>query len=122
MGRTNLANLTVAQLVDLFKTLGLAQDDADTGGNQKKFNRLYWEIKAVEEELKKYPGDARKDLLSVYDHPNIHVRLLAAKATLAVAPEEARRALITIRDTRGPQALDAGMTIRAVDEGIYKPI
>jgi hypothetical protein len=112
----------VAHLVDLFKTLGIAQDDADTAGDQKKFNRLYWELKAVEEELKKRPGDARKDLLSFYADPNLHVRLVAAKATLAIAPEEAREALIKLRSTKGPQALDAGMTIRAIDEGIYKPV
>lgn len=122
MGRTNLTSLSVTELVDLFRNTCISQDDADTAGNQKKFNRLYWDLKAIEEQLKQHTGDAREALLSLYTDPNMHVRLIAAKATLAVAPEKAREVLISLRNTRGPQALDAGMTIRAIDEGIYKPV
>src|SRR5262249_46404110 len=67
-------------------------------------------------------GDQRRALLPLYDHPNAQVRLKAVKATLAVAPERARRMLEIIADSREyPQAGDAGMTIDALDQGIFKP-
>jgi hypothetical protein len=77
----------------------------------------------VEEELKARDGDQRRALLDLYDHPNAQVRLNAAKATLAVAPESARRMLQTMADSREfPQAGDAGMTLDSLDRGIFKPI
>jgi hypothetical protein len=121
MARINLAEMTVPQLVERFTTLGIAWDEADTEGNGRKINRLYWQIDAVQNELKARPGDARNELLRLYDHKNPEVRLKAARATLAVAPEKARKALEAIAATRGPQALDAGMAINALDQGIYKP-
>ena len=87
-----------------------------------KYNRLFDQMEAVEEELKVRGGDQRQALLGLYDHPNGHVRLKAAKATLAVAPEAARRALQSIIDRREyPHALDAGMTIRALNDGTFVP-
>jgi hypothetical protein len=44
------------------------------------------------------------------------------KATLALAPEVARRALEALAASREyPQAGDAGMTLDALDDGIFKP-
>ena len=65
-----------------------------------KFNRLFWQMEAVEGQLKARIGDQRRALLRLYDHPNAQVRLTAAKATLAVAPEAARRLLRTIADLK----------------------
>ena len=77
---------------------------------------------AVEDELKARDGDQRRELLSLYNHPNAQVRLNAVKATLAVAPEPARRALQAIADSREyPQAGDAGMSIWNLERGIFKP-
>ena len=121
MAQINLTNMTVPQLVERFEAIGVAQDDADTEGNRRKYNRLFWQMEAVENELKARPGDARSELLSLYNHPNMEVRLKATKATLAVAPASARKALEAIRDTKWPQALGAGMTIYALDQGIFKP-
>jgi hypothetical protein len=77
---------------------------------------------AIEDELKARTPDQRPMLLNLYDHPNAQVRLNAMKATLAVAPATARRnleALATSLDF--PQAGDAGMTLYALDRGIFKP-
>jgi hypothetical protein len=61
-------------------------------------------------------------LLTLYDRRNAQVRLTAAKATLAVAPKAARVQLQKLRRLREfPQAGDAGMTLRALDDGIFKP-
>jgi len=61
--------------------------------------------------------------LPLYRHANAQVRLAAAKATLAVAPEDARQMLQRIADSgEFPQAGDAGMCLVALDRGIFKPI
>jgi hypothetical protein len=76
----------------------------------------------VKRELKARDGDQRRALLRLYDHPNAQVRLKAVKATLAVAPERARRMLEIMAESHEyPQAGDAGMTIDALDRGIFKP-
>jgi hypothetical protein len=79
-------------------------------------------LEDVESELKSREGDQRSTLLALFDHPNVQVRLTAAKAALAVAPKEARAQLQKLRESHEfPQAGDAGMTLRALDEGIFKP-
>jgi hypothetical protein len=76
----------------------------------------------VVDELRVRKGDQRRALLALYDHPSVQVRLKAAKATLAVAPLEARAALEAIRASNWqPQALDAGMSLRNLDNGVFKP-
>lgn len=76
----------------------------------------------MEAELKARNGDQRRALLELYDHPNAQVRLKATKATLAVAPEAARHMLETIAASNDfPQAGEAGMSIRNLDAGIFKP-
>ena len=50
------------------------------------------------------------------------MRLNAVKNTLALAPEEGRRTLQAVADSKNyPYAGDAGMTISALDRGIFKP-
>jgi hypothetical protein len=48
--------------------------------------------------------------------------LKAAKNSLAVAPEEARRVIQSIADSREqPQAGEAGMSLWNLDRGVFKP-
>ncbi len=120
MKPSKLQDMTVDQLVERFTAIALDQDKAidDTA----KFNRLFVQMEAVKRELKARDGDQRRALLCLYDHPNAQVRLKAVKATLAVAPERARRMLEIIAESREyPQAGDAGMTIDCLDRGIFKP-
>jgi uncharacterized protein DUF2019 len=80
------------------------------------------QIFAIGGELKRRPGDQRRALLPLYDHPNIEVRLRAAKRTLAVAPVEARRMIESIAASRWfPHAGDAGMCLELLDRGIFVP-
>lgn len=75
---------------------------------------------ALEKELKS--RGQRHLLMRFYDHPNMQVRLNAAKATLVVAPDEARHQLEAIRSSKlNPQAADAGMAIRTLERGAFKP-
>jgi hypothetical protein len=65
---------------------------------------------------------AGKRVLTLYDHPNMQVRVKAAIKTLGVAPEAARKVLEAIRASKWqPQAMDAGMILRGLDDGEYKP-
>jgi Domain of unknown function (DUF2019) len=120
--RVNLKELTVEQLVERFVAIGLAQDEAILYNEIAKFNRLFDQLEEVEGELKMREGDQRRALLDLYGHPNAQVRLTAAKATLAVAPKEARAAIEALEKSQEfPQAGDAGMTLIALDEGIFNP-
>jgi siderophore synthetase component len=114
--------MTVAGLVERFVAIGLEQDKAELFGDTHRFNPLYREMAAVEDELKARSGDQRRALVALHIHPNMQVRWKAAEATLAIALEESRKTLREIRASRHhPQAADAGMTLNALDEGRYKP-
>ena len=98
MKRTTLTDLPTADLVRLFAKIVVAQDEADLGGELAKFKRLFFRMKDVANELRSRDGDQRVKLLSLFSHPNMQVRLQAAKQTLAVAPREARAQLQAIAD------------------------
>ena len=122
MKRTDLRDMAVDKLVERFTAIALDQDKAIAVDDTAKFNRLFEQMEAVKRELKARDGDQRRALLRLYDHPNAQVRLKAVKATLAVAPERARRMLEIIAESREyPQAGDAGMAIYCLDRGIFKP-
>src|SRR5262245_17711857 len=122
MRQPRLENLTVDQLVERFTAITLDQDKALRTRNQARFNRLFDEMEAVKQELKARDGDQRRALLRLYDHPNPQVRLKAVKATLAVAPEPARRMLKVLPESREyPQAGEAGMSLYNLELGIFKP-
>jgi hypothetical protein len=122
MKPTHLKGLTIDQLVERFSVVALEQDDALLMNDIAKVNLFFELLESIEDELKARAGDQRQALLRLYDHPNMQVRLKAVKATLAVAPEAARRMLAAIADSREqPQAGEASMSIRALNKGIFKP-
>jgi len=52
----------------------------------------------------------------------MQVRLEAAKWSLGIAPETARHVIEEIKKSQWfPSALDAGMTLRNLEAGIFKP-
>jgi hypothetical protein len=114
--------MSVADLVERFAALGVGQFNAELHGDIAKQNRLLLQMRDVTEELKRRPGDQRSALVRLFDHPNIQVRLMAAKLTLAVAPAAARQMLQNIENSkRYPQAGDAGMSLWNLDQGVFKP-
>jgi hypothetical protein len=122
MSSLDLKKASVAELVDRFAVLGLSQYQARLRGEQKKLNQLMYQMRDVTDELKTRSGDQRSALLPLFKHPNLQVRLMAARLTLAVAPGAARTLLQAIADSKDyPQAMDAGMALRALDNGIFKP-
>jgi len=122
MIRKRPKSMSVDELVNRFIEICLAQDKALIANEIAKFNRHYDRMVEVRDELKSRPGDQRSSLLKLFDHPNMQVQLVAAKSTLAVAPEAARRKLEEIAGSGWfPQAGDAGMSIRNLDHGVFKP-
>lgn len=122
MRRPSLESLTVDQLVELFAALCVEQDKAEQVDDRRKVNRFFWRIDAISNELKSRPGDQRRALLTLYDYANMNVRLKAAKATLAVAPQAARQMVETIATSHWPpQSYDARTCLTALDDGIFVP-
>lgn len=122
MNKPKLEMVSVEELVQLFVDLCAAQDRERLRGDVPAINRLFDRIEVVEGELKSRAGDQRSALIPLYDHENMQVRLIAAKATLAIAPEAARKALEEIQASRWqPQAADAGMSLWNLDRGVFKP-
>jgi hypothetical protein len=120
--KLKLKTMSVDQLVEQFRDFALAQDDALLGGEQRRVNALFWKLADIADELKSREGDQRTALMRLYDHPNAQVRVKAIKNTLAVAPEKARRALeILAASKEYPAAGEAGMSVWALEEGIFKP-
>jgi hypothetical protein len=114
--------MSIAELVSQFTTLALAQDKAELMDDNAKFRRLFWQMDAVEKELKARTGDQRSALLPLLNHSNAQVRLRSAIATLAIASEPARRTLELISDRQEyPQAIDARGMIRALRDGSFRP-
>jgi hypothetical protein len=122
MKRRNLESLCVPDLVDRFATIALEQDRALLYSEIAKFNRLFEKMNRVQAELKSRSGDQRRALKVLYEHPNAQDRLKAAPATLGVMTKGARALIEEIANSRKfPQAGDAGMTLDALDRGIFNP-
>ncbi|WP_458756637.1 DUF2019 domain-containing protein [Afipia sp. TerB] len=122
MKKVDLSSATANELVQRFADITTEQDRALLGGKIVKFNRLYDRMQEVCDELKRRPGDQRRELIALFDFPNMQVRLQAARLTLAVAPIEARAQLQAIADSNWmPQAGDAGMSLWNLDRGVFKP-
>jgi Domain of unknown function (DUF2019) len=122
MKRDDLRAMTVDQLVELFAEITREQDRAIAKDDNAKYNRLFSRMDAVEQELKGRDRDQRRALMRLYTDSNAQVRLAAARATLAVAPDDARRLLRAIADSHeNPQAGDAGMSLVNLERGIFKP-
>jgi len=122
MKEPRLHDLTVAELVERFVAICVEQDKAVFEDEIAKYNRLYKQMVAVRDELKARSEDQRRVLTTLFDHPNLQVRLQAAKSTLAVAPIAARQMLQAIEGWgRQPYAGDAGMCLVSLDRGIFVP-
>jgi hypothetical protein len=117
-----LQHLSADELVNRFAVLAVEQDTCMLENNISGANKLYDRMQNIAMELRSRQGDKRTALLSLFEHPNMQVRVTAAKKTLAVAPEAARKQLeaIVASDWQ-PYAGDAGMCLWALDEGIFKP-
>jgi Domain of unknown function (DUF2019) len=122
MRENNLNILNKADLVDLFCALGVLKDQAMMTDDDAEAVRIFHHMEAIEAQLKSRKGDQRRALLALYDHRNACVQLTAAKATLAVAPVEARRKIENIAEGQYMHySGDAGMCLEMLDSGRFVP-
>jgi hypothetical protein len=122
MRDAHLSDMSVDQLVGRIAKLAAEQDIRLLDNNVAAANRLYDQMQAIAMELKSREGDQRKALLVLYDHPNMRVRLVAATKTLAIAPQAARKKLEEIKASGWlPDSGEAGMSLRGLDDGTFKP-
>ncbi|MGO4403252.1 DUF2019 domain-containing protein [Bosea sp. RAF48] len=118
----NLSSLSTADIVKDFERRCIEQYDAMEGNENTRANRLVWQVHALEMELKSRAGDQRRVLMKLFGHPNMQVRLAAARANLAVDCVAARRELQAIVDEQWyPQAAEASMALESLDSGFYRP-
>lgn len=123
MTARNLANFTISELTSEFVRLAIAKGEAIMGDQTTKASRIYWQMNAIEEELKSRNGDQRRILSTLFQHPDPSVRLEAATATLAILPAASRQVLKSIWDRdEFPFAGDAGMRLHHLETGFFKPI
>ncbi|HEV7337984.1 MAG TPA: DUF2019 domain-containing protein [Bosea sp. (in: a-proteobacteria)] len=122
MTSSKLKGLPTNELKSLFESLCIEQYNALERNEIAAFNKRYSKIQEIVDELKSRPGDQRRVLMQLFGHPNMQVRLTAAKFNLAVDYIAARREIQDIVDSKWfPQAGDAGMTLHHLDTGVYKP-
>jgi hypothetical protein len=113
---TPTKKMTVDERVHRFVEIAIAQDWAIFDDDNAKYRRLYREMDEIRSELKSRPGDQRRVLVQLYDHPNIQVRLKAALSTMALAPNAVRPVLEKIAKSGAyPQAADAGFALDRLD-------
>jgi len=116
-----LQGLSVEQLVHSFASLALEQDRAELYSQIPKYNRLYYRIVGIKDELRRRTGDQRSALVALFEHPNAQVRLMAAQWALAVLPTAAQAVLQKISDQNEyPQAAYARQTLDAIKRGDSK--
>ncbi len=117
-----LQMMSVDELVHAFVEIAIEQDKALKVNQTQSYRRLFKMLSDIEAELKSRSDDRRRELIVLYRHSNLQVRLRAAHATLAIAPIDARAEIQKIYDSKvSPQSLDAGMTLTNLDRGIYLP-
>lgn len=98
MNRIPIAKMTEEQLIERFVLIATEQDQAMLHDDNRRYNQLYDKMKDVERELGQRPGDQRRVLLPLLEHENLQVKLRAALATLAVAPEASKAVLQWLSD------------------------
>lgn len=120
--KRDLSKRADAELRDLFEALCIEQGRKTDIDEVREYNRLYAEIREVVDELRIRPGDARHLLIPLLAHEDWHVRLKAGIYTYALAPQEARKVLQWLRETRlGYLALEAGFFLSGIDKGEFTP-
>lgn len=114
-----ISEMTNDELVARFIEISMAQGEAIETFQTAKFNRLFDRNQKILGELRACPGDQRRLLFALYDHPTMQVRLNAAYATYALDPARATAVFEAIVASKHfPWAGDAGMTLAMLEMGI----
>ncbi len=116
----DLKLLTTEQLLERFEEICFVEWETRSLTNDEgiaRYNDCYAVLDRVSKELKSRGEQARRKLSCFYSHWNYEVRLKAAIHSYRVNPDPARRCLEELRQMRLPGvSLDAGMTLRGIDD------
>lgn len=119
---TTFDTTTIDELLARFVTISEQQYPLTLNDDFKNYNALFDKLTAIDRELRHRGIDARLALTRLFDHPNIQVRLNAAKRSLAVARQSSLVVLRQIiKEDIGPFRLAAGMTVALVEDGTIVP-
>lgn len=121
MNSSNLKSLSGPQLVDAFIRLAENRGEATIDGDVPKANRAARRMFALDDEFKERGMETRRLLLPLLSHENSSVRYNAARRLLKIAPDRARKVIEQVAAGVGPIAGAAGMTLHALDTGVFKP-
>lgn len=122
MRPTNLKSMTIDQLIDLFAKNGIEQDRVIFKEQVAKYKKVFSQMAAMDAELRRRGTHARLVLTKLYEHPNMQVRLQAARLTIDISPDPARHVLEALaRSGRMPRAADARGKLRDLDAGMFRP-
>ena len=117
-----LDKLTLDELISLFVSLSEQQYPLTLNDEVKLGSRLVKRQDEIGKELRQRGIEARLELTKLFDHPNIQVRMNAAKRSLGIAREPALNALRKIvKEDFGAFRLSAGMTVALVEDGTITP-
>jgi hypothetical protein len=109
-------------LIALFGSLSEQQHPLTLNDEVTKINRLVRKQGEIDNELRKRGVEARLALTKLFDHPNIQVRMNAARRTLGVAREPAMAVLRKImKEDYDAFRFHAGMTVALVEDGTVNP-
>jgi len=87
----NIGSLSTEELVARFAEIGIAQYNANLDLDTRRYNGLFDQMIIISDELKRRPGDHRRYLSSLYQHPNTKVRAKAAIIRLQCFPKKLER-------------------------------
>ncbi|GGF01301.1 hypothetical protein GCM10011611_03560 [Aliidongia dinghuensis] len=117
-----LDKMTVDELVSLFASLGERQYPLTLNDEVKSANHLIRQQNEISKELRRRGIAARLELTKLFNHPNIQVRMNAAKWSIGIAREPALNVLRQItKEDFGAFRLSAGMTVALVEDGTINP-
>lgn len=120
--KPRLKDISTQELVQLFAENCVEQDKAIFNEQISKFKKIFSIMFHIDEELRERGREARLALTALYEHPNLQVKLQAARLTLGVAPAEARQVIEAVSKSGWmPQAADAKGTLWNLDSGFLKP-
>jgi hypothetical protein len=122
MTDADLRTLTDGDLVARFRICALNEASALLDSDIPRVTELFWDMRAINDELKRRGPQARRVLLTLLDDKNLRVRLEAARRLLT---DDAEKALQTIKDVvashQMPEAGDAGMLLLELERDIGQP-
>lgn len=122
MNTAQFRKMTASDITLEFEKTCIAQDKFIVHRQSSKYNKSIERLWAMVDELGRRIPDQRSVLRRFYNHPNREVRFQAARHSLAIFPDEARKVLQIISDRdEYPQAANARLALQKLDDGTLIP-